>query len=112
MDKVAIRKSGEYVSSGDPILTISPDKPNEIIAYAPNIAMDQIYEGKMVELVKANPPYQIAASKIESIGPVLDIMPTQLWTNPAIPQWGRPFVIKVPPQFNLIPGETVNIREL
>ncbi len=112
MDKVAVAKTGEFVSPGDPILTISPTKPDEVIAYMPTGLPSDIYEGKEVELIKANPPYQVAISKVETIGPVLDIMPTQLWLNPASPQWGRPFVVKIPPQMDVIPGEIINIREL
>ncbi len=112
MDKVTLAKTGEFVSPGDPILTISPVKPDEVIAYMPSNLPSDLVEGEMVELIKTTPPYQIATAKIESIGPALDILPTQLWVNPAMPQWGRPFVIKIPPQFDIVAGEMVNIRAL
>jgi hypothetical protein len=39
-------------------------------------------------------------------------MPEQLWRNPAIPQWGRPIVIRIPKGLELVAGELVGVRTL
>jgi hypothetical protein len=54
----------------------------------------------------------VVHSQILRIGPTMEQMPQQLWRNPNIPEWGQPFMIKVPPQMNLIVGERVGIRTL
>jgi len=105
-----LRKAGEAVLAGDPILIIAQGKPKEIIAYASEQQISQIKEGVKVELANKAGTAQIASSYIVHVNPVIEQMPTRLWMNPTIPQWGLPFVIKVPEGMNLIAGETVSIR--
>jgi multidrug resistance efflux pump len=105
-----LRRAGEAVLAGDPILVIAQGKPKEIIAYAGERQVARIQEGAKVELAKKTGRQQIAQSYVTHIGPVVEQMPTRLWINPTIPQWGLPFVIKVPEGMNLIAGETVSIR--
>jgi len=106
----AMRRAGEAVLAGDPILVIAQGEPKEIIAYAGERQVARIKEGAKVELAKKTGQARIAQSYVVHIGPVVEQMPTRLWVNPTIPQWGLPFVIKVPEGMNLIAGETVSIR--
>jgi multidrug resistance efflux pump len=103
---------GETVLAGDPILTITETTPTNIVAYASELQLGYIKEKMPVQLVKRNDPAQIAASQVVYVGPKMEIMPEQLWRNTKIPQWGRPILIKIPPSFNLIPGEMVGVRGL
>jgi multidrug resistance efflux pump len=103
---------GEAVQANEPILTITELKPTDIVAYAKNDQIPQIREGMVVEIVRNTEPSQIARSQVISVGPAVEQMPIQLWLNPNIPEWGRPFVIKAPPQMKLIIGERVGIRTL
>jgi multidrug resistance efflux pump len=105
---------GEAVLAGEPILTIAEVKPTEIIAYTVENQVNQIQKGMVVELVKKSEPkkIEIARSQIIYIGPVVEQLPVRLWRNPNIPEWGRPFLVKAPPQMKLIIGEVVGIRRL
>ena len=105
---------GEAVLAGEPILTIAEVKPTEIIAYAVEEKVNQIKKGMVVELVKQSEPkkIEIARSQIIYIGPIVEQLPPRLWRNPNIPEWGRPFLVKAPPQMKLIIGEVVGIRRL
>ena len=105
---------GEAVLAGEPILTIAEVKPTEIIAYAVEDQVNQIKKGMVVELVKQSEPkkIEIARSQIIYIGPIVEQLPPRLWRNPNIPEWGRPFLVKAPPQMKLIIGEVVGIRRL
>ncbi|MHC4060116.1 MAG: HlyD family secretion protein [Planctomycetota bacterium] len=107
-----LRMPGEVVMPGEPILTIVEAEPAEIIAYAREDQMGRIRERMAVELIKTSEQAQIASSQVVYLGPVMELMPEQLWQNPNIPQWGRPMLIKIPPGFELIPGELVGIRGL
>jgi multidrug resistance efflux pump len=107
-----LRRLGEVVSAGDPILTIAEPQPSEIIAYAAEEQADQIREGSRVELMKNSQPRQIVQSEVTYIGPTVEEMPVRLWQNPNLRQWGRPFLIKIPPELELTPGELVGIRTL
>jgi multidrug resistance efflux pump len=107
-----LHKPGEVVMAGQPILVIAQNKPKEIVAYAKEGQLGQIAAGAKVVLVKNTVPSQIAQSEVASIGPVVEQMPARLWLNPNVPQWGQPFLIKVPDGMELTPGELVGIRRL
>jgi multidrug resistance efflux pump len=105
---------GEAILASEPILTITEVKPTEIIAYAVEDQVNQIHKGMAVELVNksTSKKIEIASSQITHIGPVVEQLPPRLWRNQNIPEWGRPFLIKAPPQMKLITGEVVGIRKL
>ncbi|MBW7990384.1 MAG: HlyD family efflux transporter periplasmic adaptor subunit [Planctomycetes bacterium] len=105
---------GEAVLASEPILTITEVKPTEIIAYALAGQVNQIRKGMAVELAKKgeSEKIEIARSQITYIGPIVEQLPTRLWRNQNVPEWGRPFLIKAPPQMKLITGEVVGIRKL
>ena len=106
-------RAGETVLAGAPILTIVEAAPTEIIAYANETQAGQIRENMQVELVKNTPPAKIAKSaQIMHVGPTIEPIPLRLLRNPNIPQWGRPFLVKIPPGLKLTPGELVGIRGL
>ncbi|MCP4258104.1 MAG: HlyD family efflux transporter periplasmic adaptor subunit [Planctomycetes bacterium] len=105
---------GEAVLASETILTITESKPTEIIAYAVEGQVNQIQKGMAVELIKKSmtKKIEIASSQITYIGPAVEQLPPRLWRNQNIPEWGRPFLIKAPPQMKLIMGEVVGIRRL
>jgi len=106
----SIRRAGEVVAAGDPILAVAQTEPTEIVAYANEQQVGFLERDMSVKLVKIRYPSQIAESQILSIGPTIELMPQRLWRSPTIPQWGRPLVIRVPPGLSLVPGELVGIR--
>ncbi len=110
--EVDLRRPGEVVMPGQPVLTVAEPRPSEVIAYATEEQTDQIRKGLKVELTKNSRPGQIAQLEITYIGPTVEEMPVRLWQNPNLRQWGRPFLIKVPPELELTPGELVGIRIL
>jgi multidrug resistance efflux pump len=107
-----LRRPGEVVVAGDPILAIAEARPSEIIAYVGDRQLGQVKEKMLVELIKDREPPQIATSQITHVGPTMELIPERLWRNPNIPQWGRPVVIEVPEGLELVPGEMVGIRIL
>ncbi len=110
--EAVVRKPGEVVLAGDPILALAETEPREIIAYASETQLGRVKQQMMVELIKNTEPRQIAGSQVVYIGPLMELMPQRLWRNPNIPQWGRPILIKIPPGLKLIPGELVGVRGL
>jgi len=107
-----IRRAGEVVAAGDPILAVAEIEPTEIIAYASEQQVGLLEQDMSVELVKIRYPAQIAQSRVLSIGPTIELMPQRLWRSPTTPQWGRPVVIEVPAGLTVIPGELIGIRGL
>jgi hypothetical protein len=107
-----LRRPGEVVMAGQPILTIAEPRPSEIIAYAMEEQAGQIKEGLKVKLIKNSRPRQTVQSEVTYIGPTVEEMPVRLWQNPNLRQWGQPFLIKIPPELELTPGELVGIQTL
>jgi multidrug resistance efflux pump len=107
-----LRKAGEAIMKGQPIMTIAQGKPKEIVGYASERQLGQIRPGARVELIKKTTPAQIAKSEVTYIGPVMEQLPARLWPNPNMPQWGLPFLVKVPDGMELTAGEVVGIRRL
>jgi len=107
-----LHRQMEVVLAGEPILMIADGEITDIIAYAGSGLMGKVQEGMAVELIKTSEPakIQIESSEVTYVGPVVEQMPSQLWLNPNVPQWGRPFLIKAPAVMQLIAGETVGIR--
>lgn len=107
-----LRRTGEVVAAGDPILAVSQLQPTEIVAYVNEQQLELVRERMPVELVKTRTSPQIAQASVLSVGPTIELMPQRLWRNPTIPQWGRPVLINVPLGLSLVPGEIVGIRGL
>lgn len=107
-----LRRPGEVVLAGEPILAIAETKPREIIAYASQEQANRVEEGMAVKIIKRSQPAQIVNSQVAYLGPAIELMPQQLWRNPNIPEWGRPLLIAVHPDMKLIPGELVGIKGL
>lgn len=108
----AIRRPGEVVTAGEPIIAIAESQPSEIIAYTNEKNLGRIRVNMAVQLVKDRTPAQIARSEVISVSPIVELMPQRLWRNPNIPQWGLPVRIKIPAGLELLPGEVVGVREL
>jgi len=110
-----LRRPGEVVLAGDPILTIAERQPTEVIAYTREDQVNWVREGmavELAELAQSGGKAQIGRSQILRVGPTIEQMPQQLWRNPAVPQWGRPFLVKIPPGMALVIGERIGIRRL
>ena len=107
-----LHRQTEVVLAGEAILTIANGDITDIIAYAGSGLMGKVQEGMVVELIKNSEPtkVEIESSEVTYVGPVVEQMPSQLWRNPSVPQWGRPFLIKAPAVMKLIAGERVGIR--
>lgn len=106
------RNAGEAVTAGDPIVTIAETRSSEVIGYAQASMVSLVRENMSVVVIKPTEPMQMVEATITYVGPVVEEMPAQLWQNPAMPQWGRPFVVTIPPDLAVIPGEVVGIRGL
>jgi multidrug resistance efflux pump len=107
-----LRRVGEVVAAGEPILAVSQAQPTEIVAYVTEQQLGLVQEQMEVQLVKTRPPAQIARASVVSIGPTIELMPQRLWFNPTVPQWGCPVLINIPAGLSLVPGELVGIRGL
>jgi len=106
------RAPGEAVTAGDPILTITMSQPTEVVGYAMQGQLERVRENMEVQIARASAPSDAVTTRITYVGPAVEQMPVQLWQNPTVPQYGRPFKVRLPPGMAVIPGEIVGIRGL
>ncbi len=99
----------EVVDVNQPILTITEANPSMVVAYIDNYYAEDLEETMALQVVKLGTHIKIAECTIESIGSVVEQMPQQLWRDPTIPQWGRPFLVQVQ-NLGLVAGERVGLR--
>lgn len=99
----------EVVDVNQPILTITEANPSQVVAYIDNYYADELKEDMEIQVVKLGMRTQMAKCTIDSIGTVVEQMPQQLWRDPTVPQWGRPFLVRVD-NLDLVAGEKVGLR--
>jgi len=102
----------EVVDVNQPILTITEANPSLVVAYIDNYYADELKTNMDIQVVKLGTHIQMAECTIDSIGAVVEQLPQQLWRDPTIPQWGRPFLVQVRGNLNLVAGERVGLRRL
>ena len=107
-----LRRPGEVVTPGEPLFAVAEIEPRDIVAWVNEGQLNSIREGMSVELIKNTEPALMARSQTTYVAPLVEQIPSRLWANPTVPQWGRPILIEIPPGFELVPGELVRIRGL
>ena len=102
-------KPGQTVVRGDAIMTLVKPTPESITAWVPQNNMGRFARNMKVKVVSLNTPEQTFVSQISNMSPALELMPQQLWRNPATPEWGRTIQIPVQPNFACVHNEIVGI---
>jgi len=102
--------AGQTVMKDMPILTLTAPAADFVVAWVEQERGGLLTLRQPVEVVKTSVPRKILRSEIAEIGPTLELIPERLWKNPALPEWGRPVRIPIPPQMQLIPNELVGVR--
>lgn len=107
-----LKREGETVTAGDPIMMIVRGLPSVVIGYARQDQIGLLREDMVVDIIKTRDPAQIASTRVIFVGPTVEQQPALLWSNPNFPQWGLPFKVEIPQGFTVVPGEVVGIRGL
>ncbi|MBN1764288.1 MAG: HlyD family efflux transporter periplasmic adaptor subunit [Sedimentisphaerales bacterium] len=103
---------GQAVLQGESILSVTAKKPDHVIVWVEQEVCGTLHEQQNVQVVKTTYPRQIMMSRISHIGPMIELKPDRLWKNPSVPEWGRPVIIPIHPDMQLIPNELVGIRRI
>ncbi len=112
-DGIVIRldlQAGEAVLRGKVIMTIMETSPREILAFQTAGTGVRTEPGTPVTLIKYTDPARIGLSRVIRQASAHLEVPERLRAIPNRAQWGRPFLVEVPPGLELEPGELVGIR--
>lgn len=108
------RQSGESVTPGEPILTISSVSPRRILAYVRQPVTSVPTVNDRVEVRAKGRRQAAAAARILAVGAALEpIEPALLGPMSGgnrVPEFGLPVVLSLPAGLRLLPGEFVDLR--
>ena len=105
-----LARRGQSLQPGEPLLFVLEERAAEILAYAPEGVAGRIAERSQVAAARRGDPTLVAESIITRVGPSIEQMPQRTWRDPAVPEYGLPFVVAGVPALKLTPGEIVEIR--
>lgn len=101
-------RAGAVVKPGDPVVTIVEANPRQIVAYVDEKRGAAIPLGSQVKARHRVSAQQYDAVVTALAGDVSEL-PRRLWTNPAMPAWGRAVYITLPDHAQLSPGELFDV---
>lgn len=105
-----LARPGQAVVPGEPVVLVVERAATEIIAFASGRVSDRIVERTEVIANRRASPNVVAESLITAVGPAIQTLPQQLWRDPAVPEFGLPFLVAAVPSLELKPGEMVVVR--
>lgn len=107
-----LRRSGEAVMAGEPILTISGGASDRIIAYMRQPLLMEPKIGMPVQICARSFKRSAAEATILRVGTQMEPIKQYLlpFSNNQIPEMGLPILVSLPPSLRLMPGEIVDLR--
>lgn len=103
-----VRRAGEVVAAGEPVVAVAETGPSEIVAWVHEGANVALRPGEEVRVAPAGAPRRVVTTRVVAVHPVVERLPERLWRAPGMPAWGRPVVLAVPPDLGVRPGERVH----
>ena len=107
-----VRRPGEVVRAGIPILAVAEAEPTEVVAYVNEQQLGCLKKGMPVELVKTRTPRPDRGVPDRRLGADDRVDAATAVAQSESPQWGLPVLIRIPSGLDLIPGEVVGVRGL
>src|SRR5690606_16092527 len=106
------RQSGENVLAGEPLFSISPLRSERIVGYLRQPYSVDLQVGMKVEVVTRDHHRRVFESEIAQVGARVEVITNTLAIIPMNSPMdaGLPFVIHVPSDVFLRPGEIVDVR--
>lgn len=104
-----LKRDGETVLSGQPILSLRMNASPRVIAYFDEKAMHEIAAGAKAALSSRNRPELTTAGEVLRVGGEIVPFPARLQTNPAAPQYGVELLLGSLKDPVFHPGELVNV---
>jgi len=118
---VVHRWSGETIQAGEPILTVSQEKPSRVVSFIRQPIQVQTQPGMKVEVRARGGKREIGVGEVLRVGSQLEpIAPSLLPRTSGMPAGGNsvgstienglPVLVSLPANLTLYPGEVVDLR--
>ena len=103
---------GRTVNVGEPVVTVIEEVASEVIGYLPEQLAHRLELGTTVLAWRGSAPSTPTESVVVRMGPAIEQLPQRLWRDPAVPQYGLPFIVGGVAALRLTPGERLHLRPL
>ena len=118
---VVHRWSGETIQAGEPILTVSQEKPSRVVAFIRQPIQVQAQPGMKVEVRARGGKREMGIGEVLRVGSQLEPiassllprtsgMPSSGSSGGSITENGLPVLVSLPANLRLYPGEVVDLR--
>jgi multidrug resistance efflux pump len=106
------KRAGEFISQGDPIVTIASDQAEHILTYLPAPISFEPTPGTKVEVRTRDQNRRVAIAQIVNVGVQLEPITNQvIHPHPHFLK-GLPIIVSLPPDLQSRPGAAVDLRVL
>ena len=106
-----LRRSGETVLSGEPILTITDPNSTRVLAYVDEQNAHAITVGAQARIRPQFRQGEVITAKVKSHATQIADFPLSLWRSPITPRRGLSLLIgDLPEGHQYLPGEAVTVR--
>ncbi|HWI58878.1 MAG TPA: HlyD family efflux transporter periplasmic adaptor subunit [Bacillota bacterium] len=111
MVQVVTHQPGEFVTEGEPLITINAGKSDRIVGYLRQPYTLEPQVGMTVEVVTRTYQRQRFIAQVSQIGAQVEVITNTLaFVRPGVlVDAGLPIVVAVPPEVSIRPGEAVDI---
>lgn len=100
---------GQAVVAGEPIMVLTESRTNEVIAYARAEDGVAVRAQDPVRVRTFSRPNESIEARVVRVAESVELLPMELWRDPARPEYGRPFMIYLSGQTQWMPGEKVMV---
>jgi multidrug resistance efflux pump len=104
-----LRRPGENVRAGDPIVTVANPRGQGIVSYLRQDNRLRPQPGMTAEVRLRSPASRAVATRVDRVGPQFESIPQHLCRDPKTPEWGLPVFITIPDGLPIRPGELVDV---
>jgi len=104
-----LRRPGEIVAMGQPVVTIIEPKSGEVVAYLPEERILDVKAGQPVKVRRKADPSQEYLSTVASIGTGVQQLPARIDPAAVVPRWGLAVHIPLSESLEAKPGESFEI---
>ncbi len=104
---------GQAVREGEALVHLTPLESREALVYIKegDAEAEELRPGRRLLCARPGTPRQVlCGAEVVRIGPELIELPSRLWANPRVPEFGLPVLVGLDGGTTLRPGEVVRLR--
>lgn len=104
-----LRRPGEVVAAGEPVLTVVGERALEVVAYATEEQSVRVAVGDRVRLRRAARGSAPIDAVVTSVGAAMSALPLRVEPFASAPVWGQSIRVRLPGGCDVKPGESFRL---